>query len=69
MRRSMTTHKTTYDLVVQSEDKNRTVVETLIYALFILSGVLSIVQFATQPVIVPAHISIKEVKCQTQYCA
>ena len=59
----MKTHKSnTYDLVIesQSEDKNRTVVEMLIYALFIGSAVASIFQFALQPIVVPSSIAAKQ---------
>ena len=51
--------KSTYDLVVASEyeDKNRSVLETVIYALFILSAVFSIWQFAIQPVVVPTRVA------------
>jgi len=52
----MQTHKpTTYDLIVESEseDKNRTLLETVIYALFILSAIVSIWQFVVQPIVVP----------------
>ena len=52
----MKTHTAnTYDLIVESEDKNRTALETVIYVLFILSAVVSILQFVVQPVIVPSH--------------
>ena len=52
----MKTHTaTTYDLIVESEDKNRSLLETVIYVLFILSAVVSIFQFVVQPVVVPAH--------------
>jgi len=54
----MHTHKsTTYDLIVESEseDKSRTLVETVIYALFILSAIVSIWQFVVQPIVVPLH--------------
>ena len=54
----MTTHKsTTYDLIVESEseDKNRTLMETVIYVLFIVSAIVSIWQFAVQPIVVPAQ--------------
>ena len=44
----------TYDLVVESEDKNRTLIETLIYVLFILSAVVSIWHSAVQPIVVPS---------------
>ena len=52
----MNTHKAnTYDLIVESEDKNRTLMETVIYALFILSAIVSIWQFVVQPIVVPSH--------------
>ena len=54
----MKTHTAnTYDLIVESEDedKNRTAIETVIYVLFILSAVVSILQFVAQPVVVPSH--------------
>ena len=51
--------KSTYELVVESEneDKNRSFFETVIYALFILSAVFSIWQFAIQPVVVPTSVA------------
>ncbi|HET7227308.1 MAG TPA: hypothetical protein VFJ55_01595 [Chthoniobacterales bacterium] len=52
----MKTHTAnTYDLIVDSEDKNRTALETVIYVLFILSAVVSILQFVVQPIVVPSH--------------
>src|SRR6266513_4207534 len=54
----MHTHKsTTYDLIMESEseDKNRSLLETVIYALFILSAIVSIWQFVVQPIVVPSH--------------
>ena len=52
----MKTHiANTYDLIVASEDKNRTLIETVIYLLFILSAVVSILQFVVQPIVVPSH--------------
>lgn len=55
----MKTRKSTYDLVVQSEDKNGTVLEILIYTLFILSAIVSIFQFAIQPVITPERVGVR----------
>jgi hypothetical protein len=52
----MKTHTAnTYDLIVESEDKNRTALETIIYVLFILSAVVSILQFVVQPIVVPSR--------------
>ena len=52
----MNTHKAnTYDLIVASEDKNRSMLETVIYALFLLSAIVSIWQFVVQPIVVPSH--------------
>jgi hypothetical protein len=50
-----TSHEeSTYALIVRSEETGRTVLETILYALFIMSAVVSIWQFAHQPVRVPA---------------
>ena len=38
----------TYALLVQSEEKSRNIMETALYALFALSAVVSIWQFAQQ---------------------
>jgi TRAP-type mannitol/chloroaromatic compound transport system permease small subunit len=54
----MKTHTAnTYDLIVESEseERNRTALETFIYVLFILSAVASILQFVVQPIVVPSH--------------
>jgi hypothetical protein len=68
----MNTHiSNTYDLIVESEseDKGRTLLEVLIYTLFILSAVVSIVQAAAQPVVVPGHVASQQIACQTgQVC-
>ena len=42
--------RTTYRLLVQSEDKNRNILEMAIYGLVTLSVIVSIWQFAEQPV-------------------
>ena len=66
----MKTHRAnTYDLVLaaDSEDKGRSVIETLIYALFIVSAVVSIISAAAQPVVMPSRVALKD--CKTQYCA
>jgi hypothetical protein len=63
--------KSTYDLVIasESEDKNRSVLETVIYALFILSAVFSIWQFAIQPVVVPTSVAAATTEtCQVGPC-
>jgi hypothetical protein len=65
----MNTHiSNTYDLIVESEseDKGRTVVETIIYAAFILSAVVSIIQAAAQPVVMPGHVATKQIVCQNE---
>ncbi len=65
----MNTHKSnTYDLIVESEseDKSRTIIETLIYTIFILSAVVSIFQVAAQPIIVPDHVASKQVLPQVK---
>jgi hypothetical protein len=52
--------KSTFDLVMKSEheDKNRSVLETVIYALFILSAAFSIWQAAIQTVAVPTRVGV-----------
>ena len=56
-----------YDLIVQSEDKNRAVAETLIYAALIVSAVVSIFHAAVQPVNMPGRAVANEAR--TQYRA
>lgn len=50
-------HKSTYALLVQSEDKKRSLLETIAYGLFILSAVAAIWQFALQTVNFPVSAS------------
>ena len=45
--------KSTYRLLVQSEEKGRDILETALYALFALSAAAAIWQFADQPAILP----------------
>jgi len=57
--------KSTYELVVESEheDRNRSVLET------ILSAVFSIWQFAIQPVVVPTSVAAAKIEtCQVGPC-
>ena len=42
-------NKYTYKLLVQSEEKSRNIMETALYALVALSVIVSIWQFAEQP--------------------
>jgi hypothetical protein len=56
--------ESTYALLVRSEDKGRGVLETVLYALFILSAVFTICQFAQQRVEVPAA-GLQCVACET----
>ena len=65
----MKTHPNTYDLLVasNSEDRGRSLAETLICALLILSAVVSIIASAAQTVAVPSRIALKD--CKTAYCA
>jgi hypothetical protein len=50
----MKSTESTYALIVRSEEKSRSVLEVVLYAVLILSAVFSIWQFAHQPVVVPA---------------
>lgn len=45
--------ESTYALLVRSEEKERSLFETIAYGLFILSSVAAIWQFAQQPVNLP----------------
>ena len=47
--------RSTYRLLVQSEEKSRNILETALYGLFAISAVLTIWQFAEQPAGVPMH--------------
>lgn len=49
----MNKFESTYALLVRSEEKSRSRLEVLVYALFILSAVFSIWQFAHQSVPFP----------------
>ena len=40
---------TTYAMLVQSEEKGRSIMETAVYALLGLSAILSILQFVQEP--------------------
>ena len=66
----MKTHRAnTYDLIVAAEleDKGRSAIETLIYALFIVIAVVSIFSAAAQSATIPSRVAVKE--CKAQYCA
>jgi len=65
----MKTNCGTYNLILaaESDEKARSVAETLIYAVLILSVGVSIISAATQSVIMPSHIAMKD--CKTEYCA
>jgi hypothetical protein len=48
---------TTYAMLVQSEEKGRSIMETAVYALLGLSAILSILQFVQQPERLPATLT------------
>lgn len=48
-------HESTYALLVRSEEKERSLFETVVYGLFILSAVAAIWQFAQQPIDLPLN--------------
>jgi hypothetical protein len=50
----MKNYESTYALLVRSEEKNRSLLETLVCAILILSIVFSIWQFVQQPIRIPA---------------
>jgi hypothetical protein len=49
----MKNFESTYALLVRSEDKNQSRLETLVYVLLLLSAMFSIWQFAHQSVVLP----------------
>ena len=55
------------ELETEIKDRGRMLIETLIYAVFIATAVVSIVHAAAQRVIVPSRIAAKS--CQVEYCA
>ena len=57
-------HESTYALIVRSEEKSRNVLEIVLYAFFIVSAVVSIFQFAYQPVRISAP-GIEASRCVT----
>ena len=48
---------TTYAMLVQSEEKGRSILETAVYALLGLSAILSILQFVQQPERMPVTVT------------
>jgi hypothetical protein len=50
---------TTYALLVQSEEKGRSIMETAVYALLGLSAILSILQFIQQPERMPTTLTTR----------
>jgi hypothetical protein len=70
MRRTvMKTNCGTYNLILaaESDEKGRSIAETLVYALLILSAVASIISAAVQPVVMPSRVAVND--CKTEYCA
>jgi len=55
------THESTYALLVRSEEKQRSLFETITYGIFILSSVAAIAQFALQPVNLPLNSATRTV--------
>jgi hypothetical protein len=50
-------NETTYALLVRSEEKGRSIMETAVYALLGLSAILSIWQFVQQPERMPTTLT------------
>jgi len=48
---------TTYSLLVRSEEKGRSIMETVVYALLGFSAILSILQFVQQPERLPTTLT------------
>jgi hypothetical protein len=56
--------RTTYRLLVQSEDKSRNILEMAVYGLVSLSVIVSIWQFAEQPLQTTGHAVRRHIKHQ-----
>jgi hypothetical protein len=65
----MNTKCSTYHLILaaESDEKGRSIAETLVYALLILSVVASIISAAVQSVVVPSRVTLNN--CKAEYCA
>ena len=65
----MKTNCGTYNLILaaESDEKGRSVAETLVYALLILSAFASIISAASQSVFVPNRVALNN--CKTEHCA
>jgi len=65
----MKSHANTYYLITASEyeDRRRSAAEVVIYTVFVLSAVVSIIIAATQPVSAPSRVTSND--CKTTYCA
>jgi hypothetical protein len=50
-------NRTTYALLVRSEEKNRDILETAVYAMCVLCAVVGIWQFAQEPVSLPTQLT------------
>jgi len=53
-------HQSSYALLVRSEEKGRSIMETVVYALFGLSAIISIWQFVEQPNRLPIDAPMSE---------
>jgi hypothetical protein len=60
-----TNFESTYALPVRSQERSRTVLEILVYAIFILSVVAMILQFAQTPVNISAPGLEPSIACHT----
>jgi hypothetical protein len=56
----MNSRRLAYNLIVASEDKPRTIIETLICALLVLSAAVSIAVAAVQPVAICDQLAAKD---------
>jgi len=54
-------------LAAESDEKGRSIAETLVYALLILSAVASIISAVAHSVVAPSRVTVND--CKTEYCA
>ena len=60
--------QSTYSLLVRSEEKQRNIFETVIYALFVVCAVVGVLQFVQQPMSVPTHLGNAEPTVALNVC-
>jgi hypothetical protein len=50
--------KSTYSLLVRSEEKGRSIFEMAVYGMLVLSSFASVLQFASAPMALPTNLAV-----------